>query len=98
MSAATQPPGHRLFFTLSVLFVSTLVLSNLAAVKLIPVGPFVLTGGILLFPVMYIFGDVLTEVYGYARTRQVIWLGFGVLLFAAAFLGACVLLPPAPGW
>ncbi len=58
-------------------FVTSLIVSNIIAVKLISVGPIFLTAAIILFPVSYIFGDILTEVYGYARARQVIWIGFG---------------------
>ena len=92
------PPGHRYFAFIGSAFVATLLISNIAAQKLIPVGPFVLTGGILLFPVTYVFGDILTEVYGYARTRQIIWAGFGANVLMAAFLALVVALPAAPGW
>jgi uncharacterized integral membrane protein (TIGR00697 family) len=55
-------------------------------------------GGNLLFPISYIFGDVLVEVYGYAHSRRIIWLGFALNLFAAATFTLVALLPPAPGW
>lgn len=90
--------GNRYFALVGVIFVATLLISNIAAQKLIPVGPFIFTGGILLFPVTYIFGDILTEVYGYARARQVIWAGFGANILMAAFLSLVIALPPAPGW
>ena len=66
--------------TLTAVFVTSLILSNIIAVKLISVGPFLLTAAILIFPVSYIFGDILTEVYGYARARRVIldWLQFAI--------------------
>lgn len=54
--------------------------------------------GVLFFPVSYIFGDVLTEVYGYARARRVIWAGFGAMIFASLMAAVVVALPPAPGW
>lgn len=54
--------------------------------------------GVLFFPLSYVFGDVLTEVYGFARARRVIWTGFAALLFAAAMSWIIVRLPPAPGW
>ena len=66
---------------LSGLFIGVLVLSNILAVKMVQLGPFVFDGGTLLFPFSYIFGDVLTEVYGYRDTRKVIWTGFVVLIF-----------------
>src|SRR5262247_2638157 len=53
---------------------------------------------ILFFPLSYFFGDVLTEVYGYARSRRVIWAGFGALIFAAIMSWAVVRMPAAPGW
>jgi uncharacterized integral membrane protein (TIGR00697 family) len=73
-------------------------MSNIAATKLIPVGPFVLTGAVLLFPFTYIFGDVVTEVYGYKKARQVIWTGLVASVFMAAFFAVVVHIPPAPGW
>ena len=94
----SAPQGYRYFTIIAGIFVATLLVSNIAAQKLIPVGPFVFTGGILLFPVAYIFGDILTEVYGYAKTRQVIWTGFAANILMAAFLWLVVELPPAPGW
>ena len=54
--------------------------------------------GILFFPISYVFGDVLTEVYGYARSRRVIWAGFGALIFASFMSYVVVNMPPAPGW
>lgn len=94
----SAPAGYRYFAIIGGIFVATLLVSNIAAQKLIPVGPFIFTGGILLFPVAYIFGDVLTEVYGYAKTRQVIWTGFAANVLMAAFLWLVIALPPAPGW
>src|SRR5438067_9466206 len=52
----------------------------------------------VIFPISYIVGDVLTEVYGYARARQVIWLGFGCNLLAVLVIQAALVLPPAPFW
>jgi uncharacterized integral membrane protein (TIGR00697 family) len=54
--------------------------------------------GILFFPLSYVFGDILTEVYGYARSRRVIWAGFGALIFASLMSTVIVKLPAAPGW
>lgn len=98
MAGRGSPPGHRCFAVVGAAFVATLLISNVAAQKLIALGPFVFAGAILLFPVTYVFGDVLTEVYGYARTRQIIWVGFGANALMAAFLALVVELPPAPGW
>ena len=83
---------------LPALFVTVLLTANVVAVKLVQVGPLVFPAGIVVFPVSYILGDVLTEVYGYATARRVIWLGFGcnLLMVVAIWLGG--LLPPAPFW
>ena len=54
--------------------------------------------GVLFFPISYIIGDVLTEVYGFARARRVIWTGTAALLFMAMMAAVVVALPPAPGW
>jgi uncharacterized integral membrane protein (TIGR00697 family) len=54
--------------------------------------------GAVFFPISYIFGDVLTEVYGYAKARRVIWAGFGALIFASIMASIVVALPPAPFW
>jgi hypothetical protein len=79
-------------------FVAVLLTSNVASSKIVSLGPFTFDGGTLLFPVSYIFGDILTEVYGYRRSRRVIWIGFacaGMLALVLAIVGA---LPPAEGW
>ncbi len=84
--------------TLTLMFVVVLLISNLVAQKICRIGPLTLSGAELLFPITYIFGDIFTEVYGYAASRRAIWIGF----FASALLsvmGAIVVaLPPAPGW
>ena len=54
--------------------------------------------GVLFFPISYIFGDILTEVYGYARARRVVWTGFAALIFMSLMSYVVVSLPPAPGW
>jgi queuosine precursor transporter len=80
-------------------FVAVLLLSNIiGAAKLSQVEGYVFGAGILFFPISYVLGDVLTEVYGYARARRVIWVGFGALLFMAFMSWAVVAMPPAPGW
>lgn len=87
------------FFTFfAVMFVAILLISNVAAQKLIPVGPFIFTAGILIFPVSYILGDVLSEVYGFANTRKIIWMGFAMSAFMAIFFWVVIVLPSAPGW
>jgi len=79
-------------------FVTTLLIANIIAVKLIDVGGWILPAGTLIFPVSYILGDVLTEVYGYRRARQVIWLGFGCNLLAVISIWLAQVLPPAGFW
>jgi hypothetical protein len=85
-------------------FVTILICSNLigpakaAQVTLPLIGPITFGAGVLFFPISYIFGDILTEVYGYARARKVIWTGFVALIFAAVMASVVVALPPAPDW
>jgi queuosine precursor transporter len=80
-------------------FVAILLLSNLiGAAKLADVGGYIFGAGILFFPLGYVIGDVLTEVYGYARARRVIWAGFVALVFMAFMSWVVVELPPAAGW
>lgn len=85
------------FVAIAVFFAACLVTSNIIAVKIVDVAGLVLTAGIIVFPVSYIIGDVLTEVYGYKATRLVIWLGFvaNVLFVGAAALAGAL---PAPGF
>lgn len=84
-------------------FVAVLLLSNVigaAKPTFITIGgqQWVYGAGILFFPLGYVIGDVLTEIYGYARARRVIWAGFGALLFMAFMSWVVVSLPPAKGW
>ena len=80
-------------------FVAILLLSNLiGAAKLSTVGGFTFGAGILFFPLGYVLGDVLTEVYGYARARRCVWAGFGAMLLMALMSWVVVKLPPAEGW
>ncbi len=74
-------------------FVAVLIISNVAATKVVSLGPFGFDGGTLLFPLAYIFGDVLTEVYGYARSRRVIWTGFVLLALASLTFSLVAALP-----
>jgi len=90
--------SNRYFTFIGCMFVACLLITNIASQKLIPIGPFVFAGGVLLFPVTYIFGDILTEVYGYARTRQIIWAGFIASGFMSLYFYLTIILPPAPGW
>lgn len=86
------------FLFLVAIFVSCLVTANIIAVKLIALSGFVLPAAIVIFPVSYIVGDVLTEVYGYREARRVIWLGFFCNLIVVAAIRVGGLLPSAPFW
>ncbi|MFA8341343.1 MAG: queuosine precursor transporter [Rhodothermaceae bacterium] len=82
-----------------VAFVVVLLCSNIiGAAKVTTIQGFTFGAGILFFPISYLFGDVLTEVYGYARSRKVIWAGFAALLFASFMSWFIVNIPPADGW
>jgi len=76
---------------------NTIGAAKLASVE-IAGQPFVFGAGILFFPISYVIGDFLTEVYGYARARRCIWAGFVALIFLAVMTTVVVALPPAPGW
>lgn len=86
------------FDVIMALFVAVLLISNLASTKILTLWIFTFDGGTLLFPLSYIFGDILTEVYGYQRARKVIWTGFGAALLMSLVLWVVQLLPPAPDW
>ncbi len=80
------------------IFVVVLLISNLVGPKICKVGPFLISGAQLLFPITYIFGDVFTEVYGYGASRRAIWIGF-FASFLLALMGIfTVWIPPAPDW
>jgi hypothetical protein len=89
---------NRYFPLVTAVFVTALIVSNIVAVKQIQIGPFKLTAALLIFSVSYIFGDVLTEVYGYAKARQVIWIGFGCNLLAVTAFITAGMLPPSSTW
>lgn len=91
--------GHSAWYVAVVaVFITSLIAANITAVKLIDVFGLILPAGTIVFPISYIVGDVLTEVYGYRAARRTIWLAFACnLLFIAAIYGAQVL-PPASFW
>jgi uncharacterized integral membrane protein (TIGR00697 family) len=90
--------GYRYFDLIMALFVAVLLISNIASSKILQLGPFTFDGGTILFPISYIFGDILTEVYGYRRSRRVIWTGFACAGLMAVVLAVVGALPPAEGW
>jgi hypothetical protein len=88
----------RYFPIISMAFVACLLIGNTLAAKLVNIWGFVLPAGILVFPVSYIFGDILVECYGYKSSRVAIWTGFGCLIMMSVFYWASVQLPPAGFW
>jgi queuosine precursor transporter len=84
--------------TITALFVTVLLISNVASTKILAFGPLTFDGGTILFPLSYIFGDILTEVYGYARSRKVIWIGFVAALLMSLTFVVVGALPPAADW
>jgi queuosine precursor transporter len=83
---------------IAMLFITCLITANITAVKLVTVCGLVLPAAIIIFPISYIFGDVLTEVYGYRQARRVIWLGFFCNLIAVIAIWLGQVMPPAPFW
>lgn len=95
----SAPRLHSTWFVAVVaVFVTCLLVANIIAVKLVTIAGLTVPAGVVIFPISYICGDVLTEVYGYRRARQVIWLGFVCNLLAVAAIWAGLVLPGAPVW
>ena len=98
----SEKRNYKYYELLMATFVAVLLCSNLIGVHKVTVvdlplyGQFIFGAGVLFFPLSYLFGDILTEVYGYARSRKVIWAGFGALIFAALMSFTVVSLPVAP--
>ncbi len=96
----TEPTPTRtpspLLLAVSSLFVATLVASNIIAVKIAAVGPFSVPAAIVIFPLAYLFGDVLTEVWGYRVARMVIWTGFLANIVVVLFIAAAIAIPSDP--
>ncbi len=98
------PYQFRYYDLVMAAFVAILLLSNIigaskrSSLDLPLIGEWSFGAGVLFFPISYIIGDILTEVYGYARARRVIWTGFAALLFMAFMAWVVVALPPAEGW
>jgi len=99
-----QKRQYRYYDLVMAAFVTVLICSNLigpakiAQLDLPLIGVVTFGAGVLFFPISYVFGDVLTEVYGYDRARKVIWAGFAGLVFASVMATVVVALPPAPFW
>jgi queuosine precursor transporter len=89
----------RYYDLIMVAFVTILLCTNLiAAEKVVTIWGFTMGAGILFFPISYFFNDILTEVYGYARSRKVVWAGFSAMIFASLVAAMVIHLPPAQGW
>ncbi|RJR18323.1 MAG: VUT family protein [Desulfobacteraceae bacterium] len=98
-SAGGISNGYSIWFvSITVFFLTALLTANIISVKLVSFGAIILPAGIIVFPISYIAGDVLTEIYGYGHARRVIWLGFlcNIIMVAAIWAGG--LLPPAQFW
>lgn len=107
VQATPTPPADTLNFArlpssmypiIVAVFVALLLISNIAATKLIAFGPIITDGGALLFPLTYVIGDILSEVYGLRATRKAILIGFAMSVLAAATFFLVQLAPPGPGY
>jgi queuosine precursor transporter len=103
-SPSTAPRQFRYYDFVMAAYVCILLCANLigpaklSTVNVPVIGDVTFLAGVLFFPVSYIFGDILTEVYGYARDRRCVWAGFAALAFAALMASVIVVLPPAKNW
>jgi uncharacterized integral membrane protein (TIGR00697 family) len=90
--------NSKYFLYIGIAFVAVLMISNTVAVKIVHIGPLVFSGAIFLFPISYIFGDILTEVYGYKASRKIILSGFAALVFMSFYYWLIQMLPSAGFW
>ena len=97
---AFETPSHRYrLYDLCVnIFIAVLLVSNLVGSKMCAIGPFRISGAQAFFPITYIFGDIFTEVYGYAGSRRAIWMGFFTNILMTLLTSLALWLPPAPEW
>src|ERR1700733_12368831 len=98
VGAASGKAGYAYLPVLTGMFTATLLVSNVLNCKLIRVGPLPMTGGLILFPLAALFSDVLTEVYGYAESRKVIWTGLASLILFVIVIQICGAWPADPTW
>ena len=99
----TEPRGSimtrsKYLLYIAILFVAVLMVSDTVGSKLIQIGSLTLSATIFIFPISYIFGDVLTEVYGYKASRRIVWSGFAAVIFMVFCYWVVKVLPPAPFW
>ncbi len=97
-SAGKRPEVSVTFMILAVVFCTCLIVSNLMEIKTVDAGFFTITAGVVVFPISYIINDCIVEVYGFAKARLVIWLGFGMALLVALLLQLGLILPGAESW
>jgi queuosine precursor transporter len=95
---AKENINYKYLDLITALFVAVLLISNIASTKILTLWKFTFDGGTLLFPLSYIFGDIITEVYGYKRSRRIIWTGFFCAILMSVVLMAVQFLPAAEGW
>lgn len=104
MNASGKTKTYKYYDFIMAAFVCILILSNLvgagkvSVIEVPGIGPFEYGAGILFFPISYVIGDILTEVYGYARARRVVWTGFGAMVFMAITTQIIVAMPPSDRW
>lgn len=98
IDAESAPRQFKYYDRLVSAFVAVLLVSNIVAPKFIALGPLRFSGAQLLFPITYIFGDVFTEIYGYAQSRRAIWNGFYAQALLTVIAMTVVALPPSPDW
>ena len=98
MNPAPIHKTYRYLTFVTAIFVTVLIISNIIAVKLVSIFGLILPAAVILFPISYIFGDILTEVYGYANARRVIWTGFFCNLLAVFAIWIGSILPAASFW
>jgi uncharacterized integral membrane protein (TIGR00697 family) len=87
-----------LFMLAGILFATCLLISNILATKILLIGPWAAPAGVLIFPIAYILNDVITEVWGFAKARLIIWTGFAVNILAVLFFTVGIVIPGAPFW
>ena len=89
----TSKDNSTLFMLMSIVFCTCLLIANVCAYKLISIGPFAITSGVLVFPITYIINDLIAEVYGFVKARKVIWFGFAMNLFMVLYFKLAIVLP-----
>lgn len=94
----TKKPGNSIYEVLVALFITTLIVSNIASVKLVHGGGLVFDAGTILFPLAYILGDIITEIYGFRKMRRLLFIGISMLLLTAATFYIVQVLPAANEW